>query len=782
MPCLQVEKSLSFAKYYQVGKFFFPRIWDHLVLIDHSECENGNLRITVERWRTDGTKSPSLIDSGIVDVSCADVQWSLYNAPCSRKVAFIPQSTSAINPGNVALLDSGFGLRIGSHILFRKTDSQALQYTLAGSRTPGTTSTGDEAEESTNESVSDSTSPGKPITSIPEDATTLREYCEEITHQGNLLVICRRRIPKAEPSKKESYRGRNRKRGFPRRGSDSDYNDDRSDTEDSERDSGDGEAPAFSDTSSLKSRGSSHSLRSISDESESSDEKSDHESVSGDSETNDFEVESRSAESRDGSNSISSLEEAEDTDTDETVSSSLLSAPSSDSSDSEFHDWQTTEDNSLDFRGGYQYPVAITGQHSASQKGCDQCNQIADQTWYHCPVCSGGDYDVCHLCVKNGEWWHDKKHQLYEEVSGMGVVSVISWTCFVPGQEILIFDTNSTMEKPIFTRSLSESATLHRSPPAIHPLLPLVVWPVCAEELLFVDTDNVNTSKKRCYSEQSFKATSSKGTNSATNCLSHRQEVADIFNLASQISIDLFFSPKGDYLHIGSVEAQRRTSKPINSIPGKKHYDLTFHITTMQLSSTSPAKGRPTIISRQCHSLGVWTNPLVSILPYTWTWTATAVFFTMTGFKLRVYRVPLPSPNDSSAKGQTVPEASRCSPALITTPRETIFLPRSARERSVHFFPSPDVASGGLRGMLKASDSGTRNKPNSTLIVGPRYGPKASPPIGVYLSERDLGPWINVHDKEGEERMRPPKRRFTGAFEEFDEDDDCDIIPFDDGR
>lgn len=38
-----------------------------------------------------------------------------------------------------------------------------------------------------------------------------------------------------------------------------------------------------------------------------------------------------------------------------------------------------------------------------------------------------------------------------------------------------------------------------------------------------------------------------------------------------------------------------------------------------------------------------------------------------------------------------------------------------------------------------------------------------------------------MHDKEGEERMRPPKRRFTGAFEEFDEDDDCDIIPFDDG-
>lgn len=38
-----------------------------------------------------------------------------------------------------------------------------------------------------------------------------------------------------------------------------------------------------------------------------------------------------------------------------------------------------------------------------------------------------------------------------------------------------------------------------------------------------------------------------------------------------------------------------------------------------------------------------------------------------------------------------------------------------------------------------------------------------------------------MHDKEGEERIRLPKRRFTGLFEEFDADDDCDIIPFDDG-
>lgn len=191
---------------------------------------------------------------------------------------------------------------------------------------------------------------------------------------------------------------------------------------------------------------------------------------------------------------------------------------------------------------------------------------------------------------------------------------------------------------------------------------------------------------------------------------------------------------------------------------------MAFHVTTMRLSPKDPIKGRPTIISRQCHSLGVWTQPFISVLPYSWTWTPTAAFFTMTGFTLRIYRIPLSTPQKRSA-GQQASKPSSCSPALITTPSETIVLPRSARERNVQFFPPVDSSN-----------------PTSTVIIGPRYGSRPSPPTGVYLSEENLGPWINVHDKEGEERMKPPRRRFTGAFEDFDEDDDCDIIPFDDGR
>ena len=252
--------------------------------------------------------------------------------------------------------------------------------------------------------------------------------------------------------------------------------------------------------------------------------------------------------------------------------------------------------------------------------------------------------------------------------------------------------------------------------------------------------------------------------------------------VARQISIDLYFSPCGTFLHVGSVEAILHKWKGVPSIPSglrEKHYSLTFHVTAMRLSPTDPAKRRPTIISRQCHALGIWTKPYVSTLPYSWTWTPTATYFTMTGPKLRVYRIPLTSPQGALAEKQAAAKPKKpscCTPALITTPSETIFLPRSARERSVHFFPPRESSAD------KESQSTTPgNGRNSTLIIGPRYGSKPSPPIGVYLSETDLGPWINIYDKEGEERMRPPKRRFTGAFEEFDEDDDCDLIPFDDG-
>lgn len=67
----------------------------------------------------------------------------------------------------------------------------------------------------------------------------------------------------------------------------------------------------------------------------------------------------------------------------------------------------------------------------------------------------------------------------------------------------------------------------------------------------------------------------------------------------------------------------------------------------------------------------------------------------------------------------------------ITVPKETIFLPPSARNRSVQFFPA-----------LEANG-------DSKVIIGPSYGQNSEPPIGALLQDKDLGGWVLPEEKDG---------------------------------
>ena len=78
----------------------------------------------------------------------------------------------------------------------------------------------------------------------------------------------------------------------------------------------------------------------------------------------------------------------------------------------------------------------------------------------------------------------------------------------------------------------------------------------------------------------------------------------------------------------------------------------------------------------------------------------------------------------------------------ITTSSETVLLSRSSRERSVSFHrprgSSPDDE---CTGTVKAptSRSNSQNTLSSSPTIGPNYGTKASPPVGVYLSKKEFG-------------------------------------------
>ena len=486
------------------------------------ECKDGALSLFVERWSIDGTRTPFLVETISLNVSCADVQWSLYSSPCSRKLAFIPRSTSIIGPGGFALLDGRSGLRVGSRIMLTNHKFHSPNTIRSESIPTEATTSGTVGKSLSDEEIVNTVAMKSGTIGMQKDSTTLTEYCEEIAHQANLLVICRRKIPRSETPEtgleKMSRHSRNtrRRRNLSDSSSgDSSTGDQESDSDDDENDENDAGGAAFSDATSLKSAASSDTLRSASGDSEYSDENSlgfGSENASSLSEDSLSEDSKMVSDSEDGCDDLDICEDTEEDDTSGSDSRSLLSVATSDSSDEEVHDTLVYGEDDNELGSHYEYPVGITGQPQAATKACDSCGEWNLETWYHCAVCRHNNYDLCHECVKTGTWCLNKEHQLYEEISEEGVVSVISWSRFVLGQELLVFDTTSTMKEPIFTHSLCESAALHQSAPIIHPQVPLVVWPICAGKLLFADTSKQTSSKRRSFSLQPFKATCSKGT------------------------------------------------------------------------------------------------------------------------------------------------------------------------------------------------------------------------------------------------------------------------------
>ncbi|SLM33761.1 hypothetical protein LPUS_02337 [Lasallia pustulata] len=99
--------------------------------------------------------------------------------------------------------------------------------------------------------------------------------------------------------------------------------------------------------------------------------------------------------------------------------------------------------------------------------------------------------------------------------------------------------------------------------------------------------------------------------------------------------------------------------------------------------------------------------------------------------------------------------------AYVSVPKSTILLPESAEDRTVQYFPP---------------NGGTR--PNGTLIIGSRRGQHRTPPIGVYLSDLDLGGWVNLTEAHRSETESLTKlvQRLGGKFEGLVPGEDLDLV------
>lgn len=248
----------------------------------------------------------------------------------------------------------------------------------------------------------------------------------------------------------------------------------------------------------------------------------------------------------------------------------------------------------------------------------------------------------------------------------------------------------------------------------------------------------------------------------------------------------IHFSECGQFLHIATLEAQRKTpesKKDSETLPPIKPAVL---VCTYRLSRGKTARSPPQQIHRMKLALGETTRLHVSKLPFTFTWTSKDLYFSCSGKSLQVYRIPLFSTTEEKAEDLQP----------VWTPKKPFFLPYSASNRAVHYFP-PAVNKSGKEQLpariiigsgftaLKDIEANEAAEEYGALLVKrviehSSRGGEFYPPAGCHVDEdTNLGGWVDSHARanilqdRGVGRLDP-----RIPVERFNPDDDCDLEPF----
>ncbi|OXV06315.1 hypothetical protein Egran_05917 [Elaphomyces granulatus] len=256
------------------------------------------------------------------------------------------------------------------------------------------------------------------------------------------------------------------------------------------------------------------------------------------------------------------------------------------------------------------------------------------------------------------------------------------------------------------------------------------------------------------------------------------------------ICVNLSFSPCGSMLRVAKVEAAfqpataaEEEQQPLQCCEGNSPYTkqrtlcLKLHVVILRPSEKNPTRSWPTLVGSATLDLGYGVRAVVHQAPFAFTWEPDFLFVTVSSSRLRVYRVDLAellargrdslSAKHRAAGSKNASGSGSCTRPLIHTPQETIFLPRSARTRTVQYLP--------LVHQAETSENG-----KSAVVIGPRYGKHPRPGFRVYLTPEDLGDWIDLATKADDEaRLLAPQQRLEGPYEDFNLEEDCDIIPCD---
>jgi hypothetical protein len=365
---------------------------------------------------------------------------------------------------------------------------------------------------------------------------------------------------------------------------------------------------------------------------------------------------------------------------------------------------------------------------------CDRCPANNLIVFFSCNLCTEGNtFDLCQECRLKGSWCTDRFHPLrtvhIDVWGGKCVVGLTSDYVCKPRQQIVVEKYSPQGSKTVFSyRHTDRYDCLYDSPPAMHPTKPLLAWPLGGWKVMFADVE------KNMFFTHPLRLNLSSVQRLIRESAINDDAVPLLTCLVRPITVQVHFTPNGEFFCAATIYKSLRSSS------------FSIDIWQSRLSLDSTELQAPKTVSRVCVDLGPLPQKKVSQIPFHLNWEHEYIYLTMSSERLRVYRVPLKTRSNLDKRP-------------VMTLRNEIVLPRSARSRSIYFFPRKETHS------------------NHKVVIGSREGGAALHPVVIYLSDSDLGEWIAV--EEAEHFGIGEKRRVDSMREQFDSDDDCDMIPYD---
>ncbi|KAG1898125.1 uncharacterized protein F5891DRAFT_1148495 [Suillus fuscotomentosus] len=359
------------------------------------------------------------------------------------------------------------------------------------------------------------------------------------------------------------------------------------------------------------------------------------------------------------------------------------------------------EDTDTDNESYHSFDISGFGvEINAHSKGCDDISERSS-------------YDEV---FDNGLFRHEERHD-WEGPSSERTEKQ------KPQATITVFDTQ--LRTRLFCLRQPIKCRLFASPPVFHPTKSLIVWPLGDGDILFVDY-----LAKTQFTRRLQPSTPHTG----------------------HVFMKIHFSECGEFLHIATLEAQGKASELKDSEP-LPPIKLALLVCTYRLSRRKTARS-PQQIHCMKLALGQTTRLHVSKMSSTLTWTSKDLYFSCSRKLLQVYRIPLFGTTEEKGKEDQQP---------VWMPRKPFFLPHSASNRAVYYFPPAENKSGKEQlpaRILIGSDFTALDdiEPNEAeedydvllvkRVIDHSVGRRGefNPPIGCYVDEdTNLGGWVDSH-------------------------------------